>query len=186
MMLNQITGMAGAHRRRLRVGRGESSGKGKTCGRGNKGLQSRAGGKLRRLVEGGQMPLFRRLPKRGFSNVQFRTQYEIVNVGTLNKHFADGDAVDVDTLRQRRMVPRGAARVRILGQGTLEKKLTVAAHAFSAKARQVIEQAGGTARLVEGKAPAEKAAAKRGKGKARPKPAAIESAGSGAMAPEAP
>lgn len=179
MMINDVTAKGGAHKRRMRVGRGDGSGKGKTCGRGHKGLQSRAGGGVRPLTEGGQMPLFRRLPKRGFSNVQFCTRYDIVNVGTLNERFADGDTVDPDTLLARRLI-RGGAPVRILAKGTLERKLTVAAHAFSAKAREAIEKAGGSVSLIERQAPAEKAAAKRNtaKGPGR-KPAAAPPAAEG-------
>jgi large subunit ribosomal protein L15 len=157
MMLHEITAQAGAHKPRMRVGRGESSGKGKTCGRGNKGLQSRAGGGTRRLTEGGQMPLVRRLPKRGFSNVQFRVEYEIVNVGQLGERFKDGETVNPDALRKQRLVRAGRAPVRVLGAGALARKLTVEAHAFSAKAKELIESAGGTARVIEQKSAKEKA-----------------------------
>jgi large subunit ribosomal protein L15 len=148
MMLDQITRAAGAHRRRKRVGRGESSGRGKTSGRGNKGQQARAGGNVRPLTEGGQMPLFRRLPKRGFSNAFFRKTYAIVNLGTLEERFRDGATVDPDALRKLRLIPRKDRPVRILAKGTLTRRLTVAAHAFSAKARTLIEQAGGTVTVL--------------------------------------
>jgi len=166
MMLNQITARAGAHQRRKRVGRGESSGSGKTCGRGNKGLQSRAGGGVRPLTEGGQMPLFRRLPKRGFSNAQFRRQYEIVNVARLNEKFVDGAVVTPDVLREQRLVNRSGP-IRILGHGPLERRLTVEAHSFSAKARALIEKAGGTAKVIEQTSRREKAAAKRNTAKTK-------------------
>lgn len=166
MMLSDITARAGAHKRRKRVGRGESSGKGKTCGRGHKGSQSRSGGAVRPLTEGGQMPLFRRMPKRGFSNVKFRTEYEIVNLGRLNERFRDGETVDIDVLRKLRLVQAAKPLVRILGKGTLDKKLTVEAHAFSRKAKEAIERAGGAVRLIERRSPAEKAAAKRLTGQA--------------------
>ena len=94
---------AGAYKRRKRVGRGDGSGKGKTCGRGHKGCQSRSGGGVRPLTEGGQMPFFRRMPKRGFSNFQFRDEFEIVNVGALDQRFRDGDTVDTDVLRKLRL-----------------------------------------------------------------------------------
>jgi large subunit ribosomal protein L15 len=167
MMLNEITALAGPHKRRMRVGRGESSGKGKTCGRGNKGCQSRAGGGVRLLTEGGQMPLFRRLPKRGFSNYNFRTEYAVVNVGTLNERFDDGATVDFNTLRKVRLVHDVDTPVRILGQGALEKRLSVEAHAFSQKAKEAIEKAGGTVRVIMGPSAAEKAAKKRKTAKVR-------------------
>ena len=160
MMLDQITTQAGAHKRRKRVGRGEASGMGKTCTRGSKGCQSRAGGGTRPLHEGGQMPLFRRLPKRGFSNFNFRTEYEIVNLDALEAIFDSGQTVDAAALKAQGLV-RGAGLVKILGNGTLAKKLTVVAHAFSANARTAIEQAGGVARRIEQRSPAEKARAKR-------------------------
>ena len=161
MMLNEITVRAGAYKRRKRVGRGDGSGKGKTCGRGHKGCQSRSGGGVRPLTEGGQMPFFRRMPKRGFSNFQFRDEFEIVNVGALDQRFRDGDTVDTDVLRKLRLVHGRKPRVRILGRGQLDKKLTVTAHAFSHKAKEAIEKAGGTANLIEQKTRAEKGAAKR-------------------------
>jgi large subunit ribosomal protein L15 len=167
MMQHEITAQAGANKRRMRVGRGESSGKGKTCGRGNKGCQSRAGGGVRPLTEGGQMPMFRRLPKRGFSNVFFRAHYEIVNVGILNERFADGGTVSVDTLSQSRLVQGPESLVRILGDGALQKKLNVEAHAFSEKAKQAIESAGGTTRLIPVRNQAAAAKAKRGTAKAK-------------------
>jgi large subunit ribosomal protein L15 len=161
MMLNQITTEAGAHHRRKRVGRGESSGHGKTCTHGNKGCQSRAGGGVRPLTEGGQMPLFRRLPKRGFSNYNFRTQYAVVNVAALEAAFGAGDAVDVAALVRAALIVSDALPVKILGAGTLGKKLSVNAHAFSAKAKAAIEQAGGTATVIPQRDPAALAKAKR-------------------------
>lgn len=161
MMLNEITMRAGAHRRRKRVGRGEASGHGKTCGRGNKGCQSRAGGGVRPLHEGGQMPIFRRLPKRGFSNFEFRTEYQVVNLSRLEKTFADGQTVDAAALRQQGLVRGTAPLIKVLGSGALSRKLTVEAHAFSAAAKDAIEKAGGTARLIERTAAADKARAKR-------------------------
>jgi large subunit ribosomal protein L15 len=161
MMLNEITATVGGHRRRKRVGRGESSGHGKTCGRGNKGFQSRAGGGARRLTEGGQMPLFRRLPKRGFNNYEFRDEYQVLNVGLLNERFDQGARVDLESLRKLNLVQGPRPLVRILGHGQLEKKLTVQAHAFSGKARAAIEQAGGTVQVIERPDRAAQARAKR-------------------------
>lgn len=161
MMINNVTSAAGAHKRRKRVGRGESSGHGRQSGRGNKGSQARAGGGARPLHEGGQMPLFRRVPKRGFSNFAFATEYAVVNVGDLEKRFESGETVNADSLRQRGML-RGVGRpLKILAKGTLGKRLTVEAEAFSGKARAAIEQAGGTARVLERKDRAALAAAKR-------------------------
>ncbi len=161
MMLNQITMQAGAHQRRKRVGRGESSGHGKTCGRGNKGCQSRAGGGVRPLHEGGQMPIFRRLPKRGFSNFEFRTEYQIVNLSGLEQACRDGQTVSLQVLRQLGLVHGAAPLVKVLGAGALSKQLTVEAHAFSAGAKAAIEKAGGAAQVIERATPAQKARAKR-------------------------
>ena len=104
MMLNEITSEAGRHRRRRRIGRGHGSGHGKTCGRGHKGSHARSGGGPHRLHEGGQMPIFRRMPKRGFSNFCYRTEFEIVNVADLEARFGDGETVSVDVLRKLRLV----------------------------------------------------------------------------------
>jgi large subunit ribosomal protein L15 len=167
MMLSEITSKAGRHKRRKRVGRGESSGAGKTAGRGHKGCQSRSGGGVRPLTEGGQMPIFRRLPKRGFSNYNFRNDFAIINVAQLERSFADGDTVDPDVLRKLRLIQGPAPRIKILAKGALAKKLTVEAHAFSNKARQVIEDAGGTVKLIELRDQAALARAKRNTAKAR-------------------
>lgn len=167
MMVNDVTARAGARRPRKRVGRGESSGHGKTCGRGNKGCQARAGGGTRPLHEGGQMPIFRRIPKRGFSNVQFRTAFQVVNLARLDADFEDGATVDLNALRERGLVHGARPLVKILGQGTLSKRLQVAAHAFSAGARAGIEQAGGTATVLERPDPAAQAKAKRNAGRRR-------------------
>jgi large subunit ribosomal protein L15 len=147
MMLHEITASAGARERRKRVGRGESSGMGRTSGRGNKGAQSRAGCSIHPLKEGGQMPLFRRLPKRGFSNFHFRTEYAIVNLLDLESAFENGASVSVATLRELGAFDPDAP-VKILGEGELKKKLTVEAHAVSAKAKAAIEKAGGSFKLL--------------------------------------
>jgi large subunit ribosomal protein L15 len=165
MMLDQVTAQAGANRRRKRVGRGEASGHGKTCGRGNKGCQSRAGGGTRPLHEGGQMPIFRRLPKRGFNNFEFRTSYQVVNLARLEELCSAGQTVNVQALRKLGLVRGGAPLVKILGAGTLSKDLTVEAHAFSDSAKEAIAKAGGTTMLIERVSPAEKARAKRKAGK---------------------
>ena len=160
-LVHEITTLAGAGKRRKRVGRGESSGLGKTCGRGHKGLQSRSGGGTRRMTEGGQMPIFRRLPKRGFNNENFRTEFEVINIATLNERFSDGDTVDLAKLRAARLVHGAKPLVKVLAKGVLERKLTVEAHAFSKQAIELIEKAGGQARLIERRTPQEAAKAKR-------------------------
>lgn len=166
-MIHEITSLAGAHKRRKRVGRGESSGLGKSSGRGNKGAQARAGGGVRRLTEGGQMPLFRRLPKIGFSNFNFRTEYDVVNLDTLGKHFAAGDSVTPDSLRDKRLVQRTGAVIKILGRGELPHKLNFEVHAVSATARAAIEKVGGGIKLIESKDRAALAKAKRMSAKKR-------------------
>jgi large subunit ribosomal protein L15 len=137
---------AGAKKRVKRVGRGVGSGHGKTSCRGGKGQTARSGGSIRPGFEGGQMPLQRRLPKRGFHN-PFRTAYEVVNVGQLEA-FAAGGEVDPAALRARRLVRRGNAPVKVLAEGELTHGLTVRAHAVSAAARRKIEAAGGRVDLI--------------------------------------
>ncbi len=161
MMINDVTQQVGRHKRRKRVGRGESSGWGKTATRGHKGCQARSGGGTAPLYEGGQMPIFRRLPKRGFSNVQFATRWEIVNLQTLEARFNDGDQVNRQALLDKRLIEDSKAPIKILGKGDLTKKLNVEAEAFSAKARQLIEQAGGAVQVSERVTSADKAKSKR-------------------------
>ncbi len=169
MMINEITREAGAHRARKRVGRGESSGWGKTCTRGHKGCQSRSGGGVRPLTEGGQMPVFRRLPKRGFSNDFFRVPRETISLFDLERVFAEGETVDLAALLRTGLIRRKKAAVKVLANGELTKKLTVEVHAFSSKAREAIEKAGGTAKELGLPTAGEKAKAKRGT-KKREKP----------------
>jgi large subunit ribosomal protein L15 len=135
-------------KKKTRVGRGESSGQGKTAGRGHKGQGQRAGVSQRRYFEGGQMPNIRRLPKFGFNNAVFKTRYEIVNVSSLNDLFNDGDTVDEAALRKLKIVSRSCDGVKILGNGTLEKKLTVKVEKFTKSAREKIEKAGGTVEVI--------------------------------------
>lgn len=161
MMQNEVTSVAGAAKRRKRVGRGEASGHGKTCCRGNKGMQSRAGGGTRLLHEGGQMPIFRRLPKRGFNNFHFRVAYQAINLCDLEQAFKDGERVSPEALRERGLLGTGDRAVKVLGAGPLTRKLAVEAHAFSAAARAAIEQAGGSVTVRERKDPAALAKAKR-------------------------
>jgi large subunit ribosomal protein L15 len=160
-MLNEVTSRAGSRPARKRVGRGHSSGLGKTCGRGHKGTLSRAGGGAHPLHEGGQMPIFRRIPKRGFSNFKFRTEYEVVNVAALDGRFADGETVNIDALRKLRLVRGHRPLVKVLAKGKLGKRLTVEAHAFSERARAAIEQVGGTVKIIARRSPQETARAKR-------------------------
>ena len=132
-------------KKRKRVGRGPGSGKGKTCGRGTKGQQSRSGGGTPPGFEGGQMPLYRRLPKRGFNNAKFRKVFAIVNVGQLDKAFDEGATVDAAAIRDARLINEKGGPIKILGGGELSKKLTVTADRFSSAARKKIEDAGGSA-----------------------------------------
>ena len=148
-MLNyQITSIAGKHKARRRVGRGTGTGRGKTCGRGHKGSGSRAGSTSVSLYEGGQMPLFRRLPKRGFSNYKFATRYQVVNVSQLER-FDEGAAVSVEQLSNAGLILNLKSKVKILGNGELTKKLEVAAHKFSKTAEQKIIGCGGTTKVIQ-------------------------------------
>jgi large subunit ribosomal protein L15 len=133
---------AGANKRKRIVGRGQGSGLGTTSGKGNKGQQARSGGKTYAGFEGGQMPLYRRLAHRGFSNYPFRKEFQIINLEQLEKAFADSDTVDTAALIKKGMV-KGTAPVKILGNGNLTKKLSLRVAAVSASAREKIEKAGG-------------------------------------------
>lgn len=147
MLNHEITSIVGGHRRRRRIGRGTGSGRGKTCGRGHKGAGSRAGSTALSLSEGGQMPLFRRLPKRGFNNRKFAVRCEIVNVYQLER-FEDGATVGMEQLSDAGLIDSIKSRVKILGKGDLTKKLQVAAHKFSKSAEQKITASGGMANVV--------------------------------------
>ena len=145
MLNHEITATVGKHKARKRVGRG--TGHGKTAGRGHKGASSRAGSTRTSLYEGGQMPLFRRLPKRGFSNKQFENRYEIVNVSQLER-FEDGAEVGLEQLVAAGLVAKAQSRVKILGNGGLTKKLTVTAHKFSRSAQEKIAGCGGVVQFA--------------------------------------
>ena len=148
-MLNyEITSVAGKRKSHKRVGRGIGSGHGKTCGRGHKGSRSRAGAMLRSLYEGGQMPLFRRLPKRGFNNYKFATRFDIVNVSQLER-FDDGTDVGAEQLSNAGLIDSCKSKVKILGGGGLTKKLQVTAHKFSKTAEQKIVGCGGSAKIIK-------------------------------------
>ncbi len=148
MLSNQITAIVGANKQRKRVGRGRATGHGKTSGRGHKGAHSRSGYSRRLSHEGGQMPMFRRIPKRGFNNANFTKRYEIVNVSQLDKLFSDGAAVSIDQLVSAGLVDNVHCRVKILGDGELTKRLVVSAHKFSKSAEQKISGCGGTVKVV--------------------------------------
>ena len=159
MMIHELTPKAGRNKKAKRVGRGPGSGTGKTCGRGHKGAGSRAGsgGSVRASREGGQMPFFRRIPKRGFSNVQFRRTFSVVNLKALDARFEDGDEVNPQKLMEVGLVRDARTAVKILGEGDLGKKLTVMAAAFSHSAVGKITKAGGSANVVDAKTAAPQA-----------------------------
>ena len=143
MDLSNLKPTSGAVRDRKRLGRGPGSGLGKTSGRGHKGKGARSGGNTPPGYEGGQMPLQRRLPKRGFNN-PFRVEYSVVNLGQLEKVFAANDVVDLQALQAKHLVRPRASMVKILAKGQVSKPLTVKAHKFSAAARAQLEAAGGS------------------------------------------
>ncbi len=148
MHIAEITKLAGANKRRKRVGRGRGSGQGKTCGRGNKGAGQRSGWRRRGMQEGGQMPTFRRLPKRGFSNARFATLYSVVNVGSLESRFENDAHVTPQSLLEAGLIRHLRHRVKILGNGELTRKLTVDAAKFSKSATEKIQAAGGEAKVT--------------------------------------
>lgn len=146
MRLQDLSPVKGSKKAPKRVGRGHGSGHGKTSGRGHKGQKARSGGGVRPGFEGGQMPLQRRVPKRGFNNI-FAKKIIAINVGSLNV-FEDGSVVDTAMLRKRGIVKNSFDGIKILSKGNLEKKLTVKANAFSEAAKQKIESVGGKAEVV--------------------------------------
>jgi large subunit ribosomal protein L15 len=146
MKLYELQPTAGSRQEHYRKGRGEASGNGKTAGKGHKGQNSRSGGGVRLGFEGGQLPLYRALPKRGFKNVN-HISYATVNVKTLNR-FEDGTVVTPALLKEVGIITKEYNGVKVLGDGTLEKKLTVQAHAFSKTAEAAITNAGGTIEVI--------------------------------------
>ena len=134
----------GANKKKRIVGRGSSSGRGTTAGRGNKGQQSRSGGKTYVGFEGGQMPLYRRIARRGFSNYPYRKEYAVVNLELIAAKFAEGDTVNRESLIEKGLLKKSALLVKILGNGDVDKKLTVCADKVSAGAKEKIEKAGGS------------------------------------------
>lgn len=146
MKLHELQPAPGSRKERNRVGRGIGSGNGKTSGKGHKGQNARSGGGVRIGFEGGQTPLFRRLPKRGFTNIH-RKEYAIVNLDALNR-FEDGTEVTPELLLETGVVSKLKAGVKILGNGQIEKKLTVKAHKFSSAAKEAIEAVGGKTEVI--------------------------------------
>lgn len=146
MMIHEITPLAGAHKKRKRIGRGIGSGHGKTSGRGHKGAGSRSGasGSIRSSREGGQIPFFRRVAKRGFSNVNFATEYAVVNVRALEARFDDGAEVNPEMLAKVGLIRDTSLPVKVLGNGDVKKKLQVTAASFSQAAQDKITKAGGS------------------------------------------
>ena len=142
MKLQTMKPNEGATKTRKRVGRGTGSGLGKTSDKGHKGQNARSGGGVRPGFEGGQLPLFRRLPKRGFSNARFKTKYATINLSDLNR-FEDGAVITPELLKEMGLIKNGLDGIKVLGKGKLEKKLTVRAHKFSSTAQNAIESLGG-------------------------------------------
>jgi large subunit ribosomal protein L15 len=142
----------GANKKKRIIGRGQGSGRGTTAGKGNKGQKARSGGKTYVGFEGGQMPLYRRIAHRGFSNYPFKKEYQVINLSDLEKRFENGETVDSASLLGKGLA-KGPVPVKILGNGSLTKVLTVKMEAFSASAREKIEKAGGTAEVTGQKTP---------------------------------
>ena len=150
MKLHELKNVPGAVHRKKRVGCGEGSGHGKTSGKGGKGQTARSGGSIRPGFEGGQMPLYRKLPHRGFNQFNFRTELPVLNVGDLAGLDASVTEVNAEVLASKGLIRGGEKSVKILGDGDLTRKLTVSAHAFSASAKSKIEAKGGTCEVING------------------------------------
>ena len=149
MQLNQLRPGRGANKDRKRRGRGTGSGQGTTGGRGNKGQNARKSGQVRQGFEGGQMPLIRRIPKRGFNNAQFATVYEIVNLAEIEARFEAGETVNAESLKFRGLIHCNKDGVKVLGDGELTKKLTFEVDKVSKSAEEKIKKAGGEIKLIE-------------------------------------
>ena len=147
MKLHGMYPNPGATKERKIVGRGTSSGHGKTSGKGHKGQNARSGGGVRPGFEGGQLPLYRRIPKRGFSNAKFKVEYAVINLSDLNK-FENDSVITPELLKEMGIVKNQLDGIKVLGNGTLEKKLTVKANRFSASALEQIEKLGGKAEVI--------------------------------------
>lgn len=148
MNLHELCPAEGSRKKKKRLGQGLGSGKGKTAGKGHKGQKARAGVSIKANFEGGQMPLARRIPKRGFSNFRFAVRYEVVNIADLEERFDAGSEVTAESLYALRLISGADKPVKILGVGELSKKLTVHANAYSASAANKIEAAGGKAEVI--------------------------------------
>ena len=147
MKLHELEKNIGATKRKKRVGRGPGSGLGKTSGRGQKGQKARSGGSINPVFEGGQLPLYRRIPKRGFTNAKFKTVYATINVGDLNK-FEDGTVITPALLKDAGIIKKQMNGIKVLGNGKLEKKLTIQASKFSSSALEKIKEAGSKAEVI--------------------------------------
>ena len=147
MKLHELSPVEGSKKKSKRIGRGHGSGWGKTAGKGHKGQKARSGGSIRPGFEGGQMPLQRRVPKRGFNNI-FAKNVVAINLSVLNRKFNDGDTVDFEALKAAGIVKNGFDAVKVLGNGKLEKQLTVKVSAYSESAKAAIEAAGGKAEVI--------------------------------------
>ena len=147
MKLHELEKNIGATHAKKRVGRGSGSGLGKTSGKGQKGQKARSGGSINPVFEGGQLPLFRRIPKRGFKNYNFRTRYAVINLDSLNR-FDEGTVVTPALLKETGIIKNQLDGVKVLGNGTLEKKLTIQANKFSASALEKIKESGSNAEVI--------------------------------------
>ena len=147
MKLHELKSNIGATQKKKRVGRGPGSGLGKTSGRGQKGQKARSGASINPVFEGGQLPLYRRIPKRGFSNAKFKTIYATINVGELNK-FENGTVINPALLKDAGLVKKQYDGIKVLGNGKLEKKLTIQANKFSTSALEKIKEAGSKAAVI--------------------------------------
>jgi large subunit ribosomal protein L15 len=148
MQIHDVTARGHSHDKRKRVGRGVGSGKGKTAGKGHNGQRSRSGDLPRIGFEGGQMPLFRRMPKRGFTNARFKKHYTLINIESLEA-FDAGEVVDLTAVLEKGLARKTGDMLKVLGQGDLSKELTIKAHKFSKSAQSKIESAGGTVEVID-------------------------------------
>ena len=148
MQIHDVTARGNNHDKRKRVGRGVGSGKGKTAGKGHNGQRSRSGDLPRIGFEGGQMPLFRRMPKRGFTNARFKKHYTLINIESLES-FDAGEVVDLTAVLEKGLARKTGDMLKVLGQGDLSKELTIKAHKFSKSAQSKIESAGGTVEVID-------------------------------------
>lgn len=147
MKLHELEKNIGATHSKKRVGRGSGSGLGKTCGKGEKGQNARSGGGVNPVFEGGQLPLYRRIPKRGFKNAMFKTEYAVINLSDLNR-FEEGTTVTPALLKETGIIKKELSGIKVLGNGTLEKKITIQASKFSQTALEKINESGSKAEVI--------------------------------------